>query len=599
MGNIYADPGNYVEALNFFAKALAIRQEIKDKLGIASSLNNMGLISWKKGLYVKALDFYFKALPIAEEMKRKPLMASLYNNIGIIYKAQDDLEKGLDYYKKALKIREELNDKQSIAASLDNIAIIYIEQKDFVKAMEQGFMALAIRKEINDKQGLGHSYNNIGLIYENKRNYTLALDYYFKSLFIRQEINDKHGVATCLLNIGLVHTEQYNYPLAKEYSDKCLLIAEEIGSLEIIKDAYESLYRIHELMGNSKVALSYHKKFIQARDSLLNKENTAKSLRAEMNFEFEKKDAVQKAEQDQKDAIQAEKAHKQSILMLAISGILVLVLIFAILMWRSYLQKQKANHALDEKNKEVLNSILYAKRIQRAMITSDTYLSKHLKNYFILYKPKDIVSGDFYWALEHENKFHLVTGDCTGHGVPGAFMSLINISFLNEVIVERKITRPDEVLNEARKSIIKALNPEGTEENKDGMDCVLTTFDFANNFLEYASANNAFYIVRNKELLIFKADKMPVGKGERTDSFTYNKVSLQHGDIIYTFTDGYADQFGGPKGKKFKHKQLEETLIAVCHLPMEEQNSALSQKFEDWRGNLEQVDDVLVIGIRV
>jgi len=599
IGNIYADQGNYAEALAFFSKALTIRQEINDKLGIASSLNNMGLINWKQGLYVKALDYYFKALPIAEEMKRKPLMANLYNNIGIIYKAEGDLKKGLDYYEKALKIREELNDKQSIAASLDNIAIIYSEQKNYAKALEEGLKSLAIRKEINDKHGLGQSYNNIGLTYENQKKYTLALDYYFKSLFIREEINDKLGVATSMLNIGLVHLEQKNYELAKQYSVKCLTLANEIGSLEIIKDAYESLYRINEKTGDAPMALNYLKKFIQARDSLLNKENTAKSTRAEMNFEFEKKEAVKKAEQEKKDALQAEKAHKQSILMWAIIGILILVLIFAVLMWRSYLQKQKANRALDEKQKEILDSIQYAQRIQKAMLTSDTYFSAHLKNYFILYKPKDIVSGDFYWALEHGDKFYIITGDCTGHGVPGAFMSLINISILNEIIIEREVARPDLILNEARAGIIKALNPGGTEESKDGMDCVLTAFDFKNNFLEYASANNSFYIIRNKELLIHKADKMPVGKGERTDPFTYNKVSLEQGDIVYTFTDGYADQFGGPKGKKFKYKQQEELLRSICHLSLEEQKNILSQKFDEWKGKLEQVDDVLIIGIKV
>ena len=599
MGTIYADQGNYTDALSFFSKALTIRQEIQDKLGIASSLNNMGLISWKQGSYVKALDYYFKALPIAEEIKRKPMMASLYNNIGIIYKAEGNMAKGLDYYTKALKIREELNDKQGIAASLDNIAIIYDDQKNYEKALEQGLKALALRKETNDKIGIGHSYNNIGLIYENKKNYTLALDYYFKSLFIREETKDKQGISISLYNISSIYIDQKNYVLAKEYSTKCLKIAEEIGSLEVMKDAYFALSEINDKTDNAPIALTYYKKFIVTRDSLLNKENNEKSLRTEMNFEFEKKEAVNKAEQEKKDELQAEKNHKQTILIWAISGILLLVLVFAVLIWRNNLQKQKANHALDEKQKEILNSIHYAKRIQRAMITSDNYFSKYLKDFFIYYKPKDIVSGDFYWALEHENKFYIATADCTGHGVPGAFMSLINISFLNEVIVEREITRPDLILNEVRKSIIKALNPEGTEESKDGMDCVLCCFDFKNNIVEYASANNSFYIIRNKELLVFKSDKMPVGKGERTDPYTYNKIALQQGDIIYTFTDGYADQFGGPKGKKFKYKQLEETLLAVSHLSMEEQKISLDQKLENWKGNLEQVDDVLIMGIKV
>jgi serine phosphatase RsbU (regulator of sigma subunit) len=599
IGSIYSDKGNYAEALDYFSKALALRKEINNKQGIASSLNNMGIVYWKQGSFVKALDSYFTALPIAEEINHKQLMALLYNNIGIIYKAQGNLIKGLNYYTKALKIREELNDKQGIAASLDNISIIYIEQKKFTLALEELHKSLTILTELDDKEGMANVYNNIGLTFENQKDYKPALDYYLKSLALREEINDKRGISVSLINIGLIYLEQKNYPFARQYSTKCLEIAKETGALELCKDAYQALYEIAEKTGDTKLALDYFKNFINARDSLLSKENNEKSLRAEMNFEFEKKEAVKKAEQEKKDEIQAEKNHKQTILIWAISGILILVLIFAVLIWRNNLQKQKANQALDEKQKEILDSIQYAQRIQKAMLTSETYFDSHLKNYFILYKPKDIVSGDFYWAVENKNKFYIVTGDCTGHGVPGAFMSLINISILNEIIVEREIERPDLILNDARTSIIRALNTDNNTNSKDGMDCVLSCFDFKNKTLEYAAANNSFYIIREKQLIVCKADKMHVGMGERKDPFSYNKIELKENDIVYTFTDGYVDQFGGDKGKKFKSRQLEELLLSICNLSPEEQKDILAQKFEDWKGNLEQVDDVLIIGVKI
>ncbi|MFI5142273.1 MAG: PP2C family protein-serine/threonine phosphatase, partial [Bacteroidia bacterium] len=188
----------------------------------------------------------------------------------------------------------------------------------------------------------------------------------------------------------------------------------------------------------------------------------------------------------------------------------------------------------------------------------------------------------------------------TGHGVPGAFMSLLNISILNEVMIEKKITRPDLILNEARKDIIKSLNPTGSEESKDGMDCILASFDFKNLTLEYAAANNAFYIVRNNELIICAANKMPVGKSPRdTEAFTLHTVNLQPGDTVYMLTDGLPDQFGGPKGKKFKYKQLEDILIANTNKPLHEQKNLLEKSFNTWKGNLEQVDDVLLIAIKV
>jgi len=229
------------------------------------------------------------------------------------------------------------------------------------------------------------------------------------------------------------------------------------------------------------------------------------------------------------------------------------------------------------------------------------------KNFFILYKPKDIVSGDFYYALAHKTTtgknelFYLATADCTGHGVPGAFMSMLGVSSLNEAIIEKNISMPHEVLNDIRNSIIASLNPEGSdEEAKDGMDCVLCAYDFENMKLYIAAANNPLWIVRNGELLEFKPDKMPVGKyGDDLKSFTLQTVDLQKGDIIYSFTDGYADQFGGPKGKKFKYKQLEDKLLEHHRLPMEEQKKTLGEIFDNWKGNLEQIDDVLIIGVKI
>jgi len=260
-------------------------------------------------------------------------------------------------------------------------------------------------------------------------------------------------------------------------------------------------------------------------------------------------------------------------------------------------QKKEIEH----KQKEIIDSINYASRIQRAMLTSEEYITKHLQaEYFIFYQPKDIVSGDFYWAVNYENKFYIATADCTGHGVPGAFMSLLNINFLNENLLERGIGNPADILNEQRKEIIKALNPTGTENSKDGMDCVLCVFDIEKNKLEFAASNNPVWIIRNNEVLVFKVDKMPVGKGEYNEkSFTLQSVQLEKGDVIYTFTDGYADQFGGERGKKFMYKQLQQLLLANHKLSMQDQKQILDSTIKDWIGDEEQVDDMLIVGVRV
>jgi serine phosphatase RsbU (regulator of sigma subunit) len=250
---------------------------------------------------------------------------------------------------------------------------------------------------------------------------------------------------------------------------------------------------------------------------------------------------------------------------------------------------------VEEKQKEILDSIHYAQRIQKALLASDALLSRHLPEYFVLYKPKDIVSGDFYWATEKGNSFYLAVCDSTGHGVPGAFMSLLNISFLNEAITEKDISEPNEVFNHARKRLIENISQEGQQ---DGMDGVLIKLEQST--LSYAASYNAPLVIRNKEMIELNADKMPVGASPRqNESFTANTFNLQKGDLVYLFTDGYADQFGGEKGKKFKSKQLQQLIRDNAQFTMEEQREILNKEFEGWKGSLEQVDDVLIIGIKV
>ena len=259
------------------------------------------------------------------------------------------------------------------------------------------------------------------------------------------------------------------------------------------------------------------------------------------------------------------------------------------------------NSELEHKNKEITDSINYAQRIQKSLLASDNLLNKNLKNYFVFFQPKDIVSGDFYWGAElDEDRFVLVTADSTGHGVPGAIMSMLNISCLNEAIEGQKLKQPKDILNYTRYKIIKHLSNDGSQEGgKDGMDCSLVCFDLKNNQLIYSAANNPIWIVRDGVIIELKPDKMPVGKGEKTDSFSLQSVELQSGDALYLYTDGFADQFGGPKGKKFKYKQLNELLLSVKDLPLPNQKDKLESTFINWQGNQEQVDDVLIIGIKI
>ena len=332
------------------------------------------------------------------------------------------------------------------------------------------------------------------------------------------------------------------------------------------------------------------------------------------------------ADQDSKIKMQLEAIEKQKLILYFVILALLLVSFLGYYIYRGYKIKKEANIRLEEKNrtismqkdeiekqrdlaaaqrdqiayqkKHITDSIMYAKRIQTALIPSLELFSDKLEH-FVLYKPLAIVSGDFYWVASVGNQQVIIAADCTGHGVPGAFMSMLGITLLNEIVTGKHIMMPDQIIENLRQGIIKSLNQVAEEDSiKDGMDIAVCLVDFDKNLLWYAGANNPLYLVRGGELTHYRADKMPVAIHYRMTPFTLNKIELQKGDAFYIFSDGFSDQFGGPKQKKFMSLQLRETLIAMAGKPMLQQGERLNEIFEEWRGESPQVDDVTLIGIR-
>jgi serine phosphatase RsbU (regulator of sigma subunit) len=310
-------------------------------------------------------------------------------------------------------------------------------------------------------------------------------------------------------------------------------------------------------------------------------------------------------QQDEKIILQAEAIQKQKIIILAAVVALVLVFGLGYFIWVNYRNKKKANVLLKAQRdqiayqkKHITDSIEYAEKIQRAILPSLELFTDKL-DHFVLFKPRDIVSGDFYWVEEVEGRFVIITADCTGHGVPGAFMSMLGISLLNEIVLTKGITRPDEILNALRLKIIEALKQEAGGEVKDGMDMTVCVLDPQSGRLLFSGANNPLYHIRRGELRELKGDKMPVAIHEVMEPFTLHELSLERDDSLYTFSDGYSDQFGGPSKKKFLVKNFRRLLLSIQELPMIDQGVHLDRSFEDYRKEMEQIDDVVVIGVRV
>jgi serine phosphatase RsbU (regulator of sigma subunit) len=478
-----------------------------------------------------------------------------------------------------------------------------------------------MKEEIGDKNGVATLLGNIGIAYGKLKDYPKALDYDFKALKMAEELGDKNGISRHLSNIGVLYAEQTKYAEAETYLLDALKIDKEIGVQNGERQVEEFLSNLYEETGQHKDALLHYKNAMVLKDTLFSQENKKQLIKKEMNFEFEKKEIAAKAEQDKKDALTAEASRRERLIRYSVIGGLLLMMVIAVIIFRSLriTRKQKAiideaYTELDVKNKEIeeqkkiveehhkdiIDSINYAERIQRSFIATKEILNENLNDYFVFFKPKDIVSGDFYWASKLNNgNFALVTADSTGHGVPGAIMSLLNVTSLEKAIETE--TQPSDILNSTRKIIIDRLKKDGSAEGgKDGMDASLTIYDFKNKKLIIAAANNPVWIVRGTETIEIKPDKMPVGKHDKdTVSFTQQEIELKSGDVVYTLTDGFPDQFGGEKGKKFLNKNLRELLSANSQLPMNEQKELLETTFKNWVGNLEQVDDVTLIGIKI
>ena len=274
--------------------------------------------------------------------------------------------------------------------------------------------------------------------------------------------------------------------------------------------------------------------------------------------------------------------------------------------------QQKMLNEINEKQiqltKEITDSIYYAKNIQKAILPKEDLFKEYLKDYFILFLPRDIVSGDFYWATSKNDTLIFTAADCTGHGVPGAFMSMLGVAFLNEIVNKENILEPNQILNELRQLIMRSLQQKGGySEQKDGMDISFCSFDKKQMKLKYAGANNPLYIIRNSELIEYKGDKMPIAIHLVMNDFTMHEIDVQENDTIFIFSDGYADQFGGPDGKKYKYKPFKELLISVSHFPMDKQKQIIHDNFKDWIAHkdhttgkqFEQVDDIVLIGIKI
>lgn len=592
-------------------EALIVSEEIDFKKGIALSYYTLGRLNQYIGDWNKALTCHYKAIPLFDSLAATENLAWTYLNMGITFHAQKNLEEAIKYDSIALGLFKTIELKQGEAYGYLNLSLAINDQGNPDSALVLMEKSKVICTEINDMRGVGYVLNCMAEIYENLGEYDKAIQGNLDCIAIREKENDKMDLSHCYAKLGNIYLLKKEYSTAKKNLEKAESLALEINARPVLRNIYFTFSQVDSAFGNYANAYSNFKKYNLYNNLLSSEEKQRKADEIQYNFEkIKKEQELQeiKREQEIDRILNVEEREQLIISVLALLLILGVAIAFTVSMYKraKKLRKQrniivKQKERVDQQHKSITDSIVYAQKIQHALLTSEEYISKHLnKDFFIHYQPKDIVSGDFYWAHVQDDGFYLITADCTGHGVPGAFMSLLNISILNELVVERNITSPGKILDEQRTQIIKSLNANYSDDSKDGMDCTLVRFDLKSNNISFAGANNGLWIIRNGKLLKFRGDKMPVGKFvSELKPFNDQTITLEKGDAIYTFTDGIVDQFGGPNDKKFKHKKLENLLIETCHLPMDEQKFIVMRTIEEWMGDTEQTDDILFIGIKI
>ncbi|MBU0487309.1 MAG: tetratricopeptide repeat protein [Bacteroidetes bacterium] len=647
IGNSYLQEDKYDSAIFYLTNAQEIYFQLHDTDGVGTTYTNLGNVYYNMGRFGEALNYHLSSLKISELNNDKDAMAYSYLNLGNLYDMMKMPERSLECYQITLALAKETRDIWMCGNAYGNIGIIYDDMGLKDTALQYYNLALQMKTEINDQVGIGIQLNNIGALYLETNRLEEAKEYFLKSKANKEARGDQSGLSTCYINLGLVEQDMGNLQAAEQYFLKSLNIAENIGSPDRISSAHQDLARNYGMMKKYQEAYLHFEQFFTIYDSLISEDNS--QMVAEMQTKYESEKSEQEIVMlNQKNEIneleikrQDEQVRMQQRQIIGFIAGLAVVCMLSLVLFRMYRQKRSMNIALEEQKKEILekneelqqqkeeimaqrdeiehahdiielknrnitDSIVYAKRIQEAILPSEARLKAIFPEHFVFFKPKDIVSGDFYWVDEvetpqgeHVAVFSAI--DCTGHGVPGAFMSIMANNLLEKAVKETGLISPAEILHSMSDGLHQRLRIRNDEKAvKDGMDIALCAFNKEQRILQYAGVHNPMYLLRNKEIIQYKPDTHPIGELVESDFSGYQnqQVQIEPGDTVFVFSDGFVDQMGGEKRKKYLSRRFRERLVQSADLNLEKMKEALMADFSKWRGDVEQYDDVLVFAVR-
>lgn len=608
--------GEYSEAFRNWEPSLVIYRELGDNQLVANLLSNMGAVYHSIGKNVEAIEHYLPALKIAEELSDSTRIGTLLLNIGVVYSEKvSTRDSAINYYFRAIEIGEHLEDPFIVGVSTLNIGEVYLEKEELDSALYYFEKSLTI---LTSSNYISSALNFLGLIYAEKGDLQKALTYHQDALEIARRENVQREIVGALLGLASTYENMNDPGRAIEYYKEAEVLADEIGLNEELSGAYEGLAINYAEIHDYANAYKYLSLQNDIDDVIYRIESENVTTELINTYQMEKKQsAIVLLEQEKEIEQLLNKRQKAISIVIGVFGLLVLAMAVGIYNRMRFVRK--TNQKINKQKEQITDSITYAQRIQSAILPSHEVMAEALPEHFILYRPKDIVSGDFYWVKEVQDHLVIVAADCTGHGVPGAFMSMLGITMFNDLIGDRCFDAPGAILDRLRENVKEMLVQQGsTDEQKDGMDLAIGVFNKTTREIHFSGANNPLYIIRKKDqpeqkelepyasvdngdfrLFELKGDKQPIGTHWEETPFKTTSVKLLEQDSFYMFSDGYIDQFGGEDRKKFKSMNFKKLLLSVQKESMDMQCQTLEQTFDQWRGPYEQLDDIIVLGVKV
>lgn len=611
LGNSYAFSGND-SSIVYYNKLLHIGVAQKNPEFYAKAC--LGLGRFHKYIDpVISTDYTIKAVEYGKMTDNHPLIGNAYRDLGNLYRYAGDLDKALEEYQNAEEVAISARDTLGLARSYNNIGIVYMMTDRSDLGLEYWQKGLELNLLIGKELSAAASMGNLAIHYMYSGNQEMAHLYAKDALDIDTRYQDFEAMTMDFAILGQIFTRMGNYPKAINAYNEAIVYADSAGAHYNKMEAYSGLIGVYDSLGRQRKALDYSRLYVELYVSNSSDKNERITRELTTKFETEKKEkenAKLKGDNETKDTrIVLEETNRIYLISgISLAAMVIVLVVFAIRRVRSAKKEiEFQKQLIEEKTHEITDSINYAKRLQTAILPTSTAIDKFFQSSFVLYQPKDIVAGDFYWMEEMDDGVLYAVADCTGHGVPGAMVSVVCHNALNRAVREYGLKKPGEILDKVTDLVIETF-AKGNDEVKDGMDISLCSIK--GNVIEYAGAQNPLWIIRKmqlkghipiaeeKDYLLYelKADKQPIGVFRGRKPFTTQKLELNPGDRLYMSTDGFPDQFGGADGKKLKTKIFKKLILSFSNAAVSDQKELLNNAFTEWKGSFEQLDDICVVG---